>query len=1204
MKINRLFYPIFFLVMGICYPQVTINNIQIAVTNISIDASTPNNPSSYIWSEISNTKQGVHISLTPPEKAEISLQLNNSWINYNTWNWGYMIRLEIQYDGGSWQTIFTGQTKDATGWIQSPFSTLGHHTITVKWESYGEVIYYRDYDVYVVPQCQKVYKDNTYGNTLTLWDGGNPNKVILVSEGFDPYNITYSEYLRYKGKYLFDRLLQAGYKIYFLNYAYNSQDMRNTAAIFNSASNYVSSINANNTMVAAGISMGGVVVRYALAKAENDGNPLPFYKFVSIDAPQKGAVFDKPLQDYFKNGDISDLQRHGLKNDAGKQLLTYNAYGSLHTSFYNELNSLNGGTGYPTLTENIGVSFSNGTANPGNGRWVVITYEPIFLPGNYIVKTSDLYEEIKVAGSYLPRSLVESGLSPLFLGMAEVDRDPNNNPTFIPYTSSLDIVNGNSKFDKTIHANANYFHDEFPPEIIDTLLKSVMDPYLITTKKEFEFDVVENSIDKAYYGFPFTFSVPLVLPKNGRTYNFAGWSDDFGATNTRTIAPAINKTYTALYKYPNHSNTSNTFANNGQRKIIRIDAVGLVKVYESLDRVWIETSSDNGTTWVVGNNGRPLTKGKAKLPAITQIGQTDFVIVAQTERSNCGYFVMAYHCWGDMLSDSAVVTEVPNKLYSENANPVIASQAMNTPNFLIVWEEADYGVDSPGGLHYRYGNSGGPLISWLGGGNQYDNIAGTDQNSHNPAIATVFSNPSYSYPLTFHLVWQQNGSTGYSDIMYRKISASSSNSLSFSSISNKSSNHYAQKHMNPSVIEFNGEARIVWKSEYDVFDDGEQIAPSVVFHSSDYPAYWDFGNYTDVNSPVINRPEGVNAYVFGWTENNGSVGKLMDNYLSASHLRTIATTGKDMQLSNGSSLSNMYALQFNNTTLPYNFNRSNSIGSYYGLQKENSNASISVARTGVAIKEKGRFFYSLGDIYVDNGLIEFEELDRNNTLVTKENLTNSIVSKPFILGPTSSLTYSVTYGMNNMTKGKEALGDNGEIHFRVEVLDANTNEVLGSFDEMKYSKMNLAKYSNIGYKVNAPGLLGKSIKLRLHADDNLEAKYVIVENMQTGTSLAKKTFKEVELKQNEVVTDYGLDQNYPNPFNPATTITYQLPQSGSVTLKIFDILGNEVKTLVNENKEMGKYTVQFDASSLASGMYVYQLRANDYTSTKKMLLLK
>jgi len=86
--------------------------------------------------------------------------------------------------------------------------------------------------------------------------------------------------------------------------------------------------------------------------------------------------------------------------------------------------------------------------------------------------------------------------------------------------------------------------------------------------------------------------------------------------------------------------------------------------------------------------------------------------------------------------------------------------------------------------------------------------------------------------------------------------------------------------------------------------------------------------------------------------------------------------------------------------------------------------------------------------------------------------------------------------------------------------------------------------------------------------------------------------------------EYLLEQNYPNPFNPATTITYQLPKDGLATLKIFDILGNEIRTLVNEQKETGKYTVHFDASSLASGMYVYQLRVNDYIAVKKMMLVK
>ena len=95
-----------------------------------------------------------------------------------------------------------------------------------------------------------------------------------------------------------------------------------------------------------------------------------------------------------------------------------------------------------------------------------------------------------------------------------------------------------------------------------------------------------------------------------------------------------------------------------------------------------------------------------------------------------------------------------------------------------------------------------------------------------------------------------------------------------------------------------------------------------------------------------------------------------------------------------------------------------------------------------------------------------------------------------------------------------------------------------------------------------------------------------------------------DVSDTSIPTEFNLSQNYPNPFNPVTTITYQLPESGNVSLKVFDILGNEVQTLVNEQKEVGSYTVQFDASSFASGMYVYRLQVNDYLSTRKMILTK
>jgi hypothetical protein len=87
-------------------------------------------------------------------------------------------------------------------------------------------------------------------------------------------------------------------------------------------------------------------------------------------------------------------------------------------------------------------------------------------------------------------------------------------------------------------------------------------------------------------------------------------------------------------------------------------------------------------------------------------------------------------------------------------------------------------------------------------------------------------------------------------------------------------------------------------------------------------------------------------------------------------------------------------------------------------------------------------------------------------------------------------------------------------------------------------------------------------------------------------------------------TDYSLSQNYPNPFNPYTKIEFKIPQAGLVSLKIYDLLGREVKTLINEEMQSGKYNIDFDASALASGVYFYALNAGEFISSKKMVLLK
>ncbi len=95
-----------------------------------------------------------------------------------------------------------------------------------------------------------------------------------------------------------------------------------------------------------------------------------------------------------------------------------------------------------------------------------------------------------------------------------------------------------------------------------------------------------------------------------------------------------------------------------------------------------------------------------------------------------------------------------------------------------------------------------------------------------------------------------------------------------------------------------------------------------------------------------------------------------------------------------------------------------------------------------------------------------------------------------------------------------------------------------------------------------------------------------------------------EEKTYEIPDNYFLSNNYPNPFNPATKIKYSVPQLSDVVIKVFDILGNELETLVNNEKPAGTYEITWNAVSLPSGIYFYQIRAGDFVQTKKMTLLK
>jgi len=121
------------------------------------------------------------------------------------------------------------------------------------------------------------------------------------------------------------------------------------------------------------------------------------------------------------------------------------------------------------------------------------------------------------------------------------------------------------------------------------------------------------------------------------------------------------------------------------------------------------------------------------------------------------------------------------------------------------------------------------------------------------------------------------------------------------------------------------------------------------------------------------------------------------------------------------------------------------------------------------------------------------------------------------------------------------------------------------------------------------------INLRYVNDSLLLAQQIYVEGRTGVVSVLQDDYE---------LVSYYISQNYPNPFNPSTSIQYVIGKRQSVSLRVFDILGKEVATLVNEEKPAGSYEVEFDAIGLSSGIYFYQLRAGTSVETKKMILLR
>ncbi len=672
-----------------------------------------------------------------------------------------------------------------------------------------------------------------------------------------------------------------------------------------------------------------------------------------------------------------------------------------------------------------------------------------------------------------------------------------------------------------------------------------------------------------------------------------------------------NATVTAKLKGTQISNYQNAYSSNSQRRFIQTpDGVKHI-VYTSMGKVWYELSTNGGSTWIIGNGGKPLSNVDSKNPAMSFYGNQ--VGIVWQEQYGISFKIKIAVFYGSNYSSSVIDTAAEEVLsYSHNANPVIAFgySIAEQGNVMVAWSGAVYGLFYAQGIMMNLGFASSNGISWT----SQTSLTGTDANSVNPTLAA--NHLVYTNPFIYHLAWEQKINASSSKINYCKAYYQN-NLIQHSAIEEPSSNSGYSKNYSPLV-----ELRQIINYEYvyvtwlgyrdsqqeeslekgNAFSGGE----TRVLLKNKYTSWSVLGVYGDnVNNFGLNKGTAIisNVQIIGlaWSETYGS--SFTNKAIKSPGTGTINilnTNGKDLQINNSVNFSDMYANSFQSVTSPYSFSLSQN---FAGLSKENSIILFN-GREGIVSRNDGQFYFALGDVSINGSNVDFIPLADSTQFFTAEDINSYFETVSFSVNSSSVLIYGVQYGITDSALCSSVLADGRQIYFKVELVDANNNQTLGLFDEITFTEENVYQYNNIGYQMDLTWIGEKTLKLRLVVQTNSEFDYAIAKRFSDQSVFLKNSLINIKYNDNLVVTEYALEQNFPNPFNPATTIKYQLPASGNVTLKVYDILGEEIATLVNEEKAAGRYEVNFYVSNLASGVYIYRLNVNDYVSVKKMVLLR
>lgn len=724
-----------------------------------------------------------------------------------------------------------------------------------------------------------------------------------------------------------------------------------------------------------------------------------------------------------------------------------------------------------------------------------------------------------------------------------------------------------------------------------------------------------------YYKVGMLEEQPITINGQERKFFPYKWQNDGGVTfqdeyarQTGVVFTSTEAIATAVLKGQLMSNDQNGVKNPSQRKMVRTDNGQYHVVYESMGTVFYTYSltSDFYGAWspdeYLHYHGKnPAIDYDENMVAITfeeydpQVGGDAKIHLYGFSPSGNGF----YYLW-----NTAVIAEYPNSYYG-NAKPAITFNTDHDHGVIFV----AYRKNSTEDIKYnttRIVNNLWSLSSYEGyipATNNYcisPSVTGKSGIGQTDYIYMAYENSSNIY-YTF-AYW--GGADWYFPLV-QPINLSSDCGFNFNSypvisLSFNSPNYYV-------MVSWRGIYNGTPTNPLPKTDGTKPLYREAAVVKTGWGTSWgtssNFSNNVDfTNNGSLNTAYGS---IMSWSESDGQYSKYVRRRLPTGYdpITPLAQNGIHNLVSNGSEFGNVKAMVFNNsTTPPFLLNLSTNDFTYipdgFGKISESGIIDISYGRSGIVTKNGIGFVFNIGDVLLNGETIKFVERADTLPVPSIEELNLSVRTDTLSLNPQSELIFSDYYYVVNSSWADSLLNNAFNVNFKCELVKLATGDVVGEFEEVNYNKSNLEDYGYQGYLVDCSGIEAGDYYLRLTSSVNEEVNLSLSDIQMDNVLLEKSKLNVKNFKGESIPVEYSLEQNYPNPFNPTTTISYQLPNDGMVTLKVYDILGAEVATLVNEEMVAGKYEVNFDASRLASGVYIYRLQANDYISVKKMVLLR